>query len=71
MRLKISTLVFVCAAAGSSQPPPLEGIAHVSYRVRDVQKTDAYYTGVLGLPLAFHTKDGARNMTHAPFTLAL
>src|SRR5712692_3207826 len=52
-------LALACAAAGSSQPPPLEGIAHAGYRVRDLQKTDAYYSGVLGLSRAFRTNEGA------------
>src|SRR5438309_7670827 len=52
-------LILICAAAGSAQPLPLEGIAHVGYGVRDTAKTDAYYTGILGLPRAFQTNAGA------------
>src|SRR5579863_7777365 len=51
--------LIACASLGLAQPIPLEGIAHIGYRVADLDKADAYYTGVLGLPRAFRTGDGA------------
>ncbi len=52
-------LIVLCAAAASGQPLPLEGIAHVGYGVRDQAKSAAYYTGILGLPVAFRSNEGA------------
>lgn len=51
-------LAFACAAA-FGQTLPLEGIAHIGYRVHDAEKAEAYYSGLLGLPLAFRTAGGA------------
>jgi catechol 2,3-dioxygenase-like lactoylglutathione lyase family enzyme len=51
--------VLACATVLGCQPLPLEGIAHIGYRVRDLDKADAYYSGILGLPRAFRTNDGA------------
>src|SRR5262249_25762546 len=56
--LRSLLLALVCSAA-FCQPLPLEGIAHVGYRVRDLDQAAAYYSGVLGLPRAFQTADGA------------
>ncbi len=36
-----------------SQQPPIEGLAHVGFRVSDMQKARAFYTGVLGYEEAF------------------
>ena len=52
-------LILACAAAGFAQPLPLEGIAHVGYRVRDSETTGAFYTKTLGLARAFRSSDGA------------
>jgi catechol 2,3-dioxygenase-like lactoylglutathione lyase family enzyme len=51
--------MLVYAAAAVGQPLPLEGIAHVGFGVRDPAKSDAYYTGIVGLERAFKTSDGA------------
>jgi catechol 2,3-dioxygenase-like lactoylglutathione lyase family enzyme len=45
--------------AAFGQPLPIEGIAHVGYRVHDLEKADAYYSGILGLPRSFRANDGA------------
>jgi catechol 2,3-dioxygenase-like lactoylglutathione lyase family enzyme len=45
--------------AAFGQPLPIEGIAHIGYRVHDLEKADAYYSGILGLPRAFRANDGA------------
>ena len=57
--LRSLVLALACATAVFGQPLPLEGIAHVGYRAGDLDKADAYYSGVLGLPRAFRTNDGA------------
>jgi catechol 2,3-dioxygenase-like lactoylglutathione lyase family enzyme len=57
--LRSLVIALACATALSGQPLPLEGIAHVGYRVGDLDKADAYYSGVLGLARAFRTNDGA------------
>jgi len=48
-RLAIASL-FVLAQAASAAPLPIAGIARVGYRVADAAKSDAFYSGVLGLP---------------------
>jgi catechol 2,3-dioxygenase-like lactoylglutathione lyase family enzyme len=57
--LRFLLLALALMPAASSQPLPLEGIAHIGYRVSDLDKAAAYYSGVLGLPHAFQTGDGA------------
>jgi catechol 2,3-dioxygenase-like lactoylglutathione lyase family enzyme len=52
-------MAFACTAIAFGQSLPLEGIAHVGYRVRDLDKTHSYYTNVLGLERAFQTSSGA------------
>src|SRR6478752_514169 len=52
-------MAFACAAIAFGQSLPLEGIAHVGYRVRDLDKTHLYYTNVLGIARAFQTSSGA------------
>ncbi len=52
-------VLIASASFGLAQLIPLEGIAHIGYRVADLDKADAYYTGVLGLSRAFRTADGA------------
>ena len=53
-------VLLLLPAAAAAQPLPIEGIAHVGFRVADLEKTGAFYTGVLGLPLAFKTSDGSQ-----------
>ena len=62
-------LGFCCLAAGFaySQPLPLEGIAHVGFRVSDLEKARAYYTGLLGYQEAFHGTNAAGATTVAYF----
>src|SRR5579863_1824618 len=38
---------------------PIGGISHVGFRVADLEKTRAFYTGVLGFQQAFEQKDAA------------
>src|ERR1043166_4758863 len=46
---------------------PILGLAQVSFKVSDLDKSRAYYTGVLGLPEAFDLKDGSGKVTSAYF----
>src|SRR5579863_5414082 len=48
-RLAISTLFLLAQAAGGAPPLPIAGIARVGYRVADAAKSQAFYSGVLGL----------------------
>ena len=43
------------ALSCSAQELPLTGISHVNFRVSDLEKARAFYTGVLGLQQAFFT----------------
>jgi catechol 2,3-dioxygenase-like lactoylglutathione lyase family enzyme len=59
MKLYSLWMILPLSACAATQPLPIEGIAHVGYRVLDLEKTGAFYTGILGLPRAFNTTDGA------------
>src|SRR5260370_23057773 len=58
MRRSLLSIV-ISAAAASGQPLPLEGIAHIGFDVRDLAKSEAYYTGILGLSRAFQSSESA------------
>src|SRR5437879_8637859 len=64
-----TVLVFLCLTAVSlyGQALPLEGIAHVGFRVTDLEKSRAYYTGMLGFQEAFHTTNDAGRIGTAYF----
>ncbi|HWC95966.1 MAG TPA: VOC family protein [Candidatus Sulfopaludibacter sp.] len=52
--------LLLLAAACQAQDLPLTGISHVNFRVSNLEKAQAFYTGVLGLPMAFSTgRNGA------------
>ena len=51
-------LLLLAACGARAGAPPIEGIAHVAYRVTDSGKAHAYYNGVLGFPRAFTTAEG-------------
>jgi catechol 2,3-dioxygenase-like lactoylglutathione lyase family enzyme len=51
MRLVLSILLLIFQAA--AEDLPITGISHVAFRVSDLPKARAFYTGVLGLPEAF------------------
>jgi catechol 2,3-dioxygenase-like lactoylglutathione lyase family enzyme len=54
----------------SAAPPlPIEGFSHIGFRVSDLEKTRAYYTGVLGYDLAFDEKDDQGRVTLAFFKI--
>ena len=54
-------LVVYCALglvpASSAQELPISGLAHVGFRVSDIEKARQFYTGVLGYQEAFHLND--------------
>ena len=59
MKIATALALLILTGTGWTQKIPLDGIAHVGYRVRDSEKTAAFYSGVLGLPRAFTASDGA------------
>jgi len=58
---------FLAAGLAYGQPLPLEGIAHIGFRVSDLEKARAYYTGLLGYQEAFHGTNAAGATTTAYF----
>jgi catechol 2,3-dioxygenase-like lactoylglutathione lyase family enzyme len=57
-RLILVWLLSMCAAAlGATQPQDLAGIAHVAFRVTDLEKARAFY-GVLGFEQSFEFSQG-------------
>jgi catechol 2,3-dioxygenase-like lactoylglutathione lyase family enzyme len=62
----------VAAPASGSTPPnavalPILGIAQVTFRVSDLERSRAFYQGVLGLPAAFEIRDRAGKVVSAYF----
>lgn len=59
------------AAAAAAQAPvsslPIAGIASVTFKASDLAKSDAYYSGILGLPKAFELKDKAGKVTRVAY----
>lgn len=47
------------SGASDSESVPLVGIANITFKVTDLDKSRAYYQGVLGLPEAFDIKDSS------------
>lgn len=48
---------------------PVKGISHVGFRVADLEKTRAFYTGILGFQQAFEQKDASGKTTLAVFKI--
>src|SRR5438105_389630 len=59
MKILPALALLLSTGLGWGQPTPLKGIAHVGYRVRDLEQTGTYYTSVLGFPRAFTAANGA------------
>jgi lactoylglutathione lyase len=55
--------------ATSSETVPLVGIANITFKASDLDKSRAYYQGVLGLPEAFDIKDSSGKTTSAYFKI--
>lgn len=62
-------LLFLIAATAAAQPLPLDGIAHVGFRVSDLDKARLHYTAYLGFQQAFAHHDDAGNITLAFFKI--
>src|ERR1700679_2035065 len=59
--------VVCCGAFGADLP--ITGISHVGVRVADLEKTRAFYTGILGFQQAFEQKDASGKTTLAVFKI--
>jgi lactoylglutathione lyase len=46
--------------AGAAERPPLTGVAYIAFRVSDIAKARAFYTGLLGYDELDHLGDAAR-----------
>ena len=56
MRIATLLLLFLLPAFGNAQELPLLGLAHVGFKVTDMEKARGFYTGVLGYPEAYSLK---------------
>jgi len=59
-------LALVCALV-MAEELPIDGLANLGLRVSDLEKARAYYTGWLGLEVAFERKDAAGQVVAAHF----
>lgn len=66
-RLVILGLVGAAASIHAADELPITGIAHVGFRITDLESSRAYYSGVLGLAEAFDLKDSSGKVTAAYF----
>src|ERR1700722_8750624 len=55
--------------ANASETVPIAGIANITFKVSDLDKSRGYYQGVLGLPEAFDIKDASGKITSAYFKI--
>ncbi len=56
MRIRTLLFLFLLPAFCNAQDLPLLGLAHVGFKVSDIQKARGFYTGVLGYPEAYALK---------------
>lgn len=56
MRIRTLLLLLLLPAFGKAQELPLLGLAHVGFKVSDMEKARGLYTGVLGYPEAYSLK---------------
>jgi catechol 2,3-dioxygenase-like lactoylglutathione lyase family enzyme len=66
---KTILLVLACVRLFATENLPISGISHAGFRVADLEKTRAFYTGVLGFQQAFEQKDAAQKTTLAVFKI--
>ncbi|MGH9663411.1 MAG: VOC family protein [Bryobacteraceae bacterium] len=59
----------LASALSAADPLPITGLAHVGFRVSDLQKARAYYAGILGFQEAFDGKNDAGQITLAFFKI--
>ena len=67
-RILVSLLALV-ACANAADPLPISGLAHVGFRVSDLEKARAFYTGVLGYHEAYDLKDSGGRVAMAFFKI--
>jgi catechol 2,3-dioxygenase-like lactoylglutathione lyase family enzyme len=67
--MKSILLMLACASLFAAENLPVSGISHAGFRVADLEKTRAFYTGVLGFQQAFEQKDGTGKITLAVFKI--
>jgi catechol 2,3-dioxygenase-like lactoylglutathione lyase family enzyme len=51
--MRIVFAILLLTSFATAEDLPITGISHVAFRVSDMPKASAFYTGVLGLPEAF------------------
>lgn len=66
--MKLILLVLACSTAFAADLP-ITGISHVGFRVADLEKTRAFYTGILGFQQAFDQEDASGKTTLAVFKI--
>lgn len=64
--MRILPLLLVLGISAAEELP-IKGIAHLGFRVGDLEKARAFYTGILGYQEAFATKDAEGKTTMAFF----
>jgi catechol 2,3-dioxygenase-like lactoylglutathione lyase family enzyme len=58
--MRFLPIFLLLSAVCGAQDLPLTGISHVNFRVSNLEKAQAFYTGILGIPQAFSTgRNGA------------
>jgi lactoylglutathione lyase len=58
-----------CCSLFAADLLPIGGFSHVGFRVADLEKTRAFYTGILGFEQAFGQKDPSGKTTLAVFKI--
>ena len=61
--------ILACGSLFAAENLPISGISHAGFRVADLEKTRAFYTGVLGFQQAFDQKDASGKTTLAVFKI--
>lgn len=67
--MKLILLILACGSLFAADDLPISGISHAGFRVADLEKTRAFYTGVLGFQQAFDQKDASGRTTLAVFKI--
>jgi catechol 2,3-dioxygenase-like lactoylglutathione lyase family enzyme len=67
-RLVACLLLLACGTSFAADLP-IKGISHVGFRIADLEKTRAFYTGILGFQQAFDQKDASGKTTLAVFKI--
>lgn len=67
--MRITLFLVVACPLFGADARLMQGISHVGFRVADLEKTRAYYTGVLHLQQAYGQKDASGKPTLAVFKI--